>query len=105
MGNDRTQNQIDAILNRARKDIPCIIVGDFNLLPTSKYIKMLSDNYKNLIDKYKIKSTRPEFDDRLDKGNLVCDYVFVNNKVKVNDFYVLNSNASDHLPLVLDFDL
>lgn len=105
MGNDRTQNQIDTILNKARKDIPCIIVGDFNLLPTSKYIKMMSDNYKNLIDEYKIKSTRPEFNDGLDKGNLVCDYVFVNNKVKVNDFYVLKSNASDHLPLVLDFDL
>ena len=50
MGNDRTQSQIDAILNRARKDIPCIIVGDFNLLPTSKYIKILSDNSVEVSD-------------------------------------------------------
>ncbi len=105
MGNERTQSQIDTILSRARKDVPCIIVGDFNLLPNSKYIKILNKSFVNLIDKYNIKSTRPEFDDGLDKGNVVCDYVFVNDKVKVNDFCVLNSNASDHLPLVLDFEI
>lgn len=59
----------------------------------------------NLIEKYNIKSTRPTFDDGLDKGNIVCDYIFINDKVKVNNFKVINSNASDHLPLMLDFDI
>lgn len=59
----------------------------------------------NLIDKFNIKSTRPDFDDGLDKGNMVCDYVFVNDKVKVNNFIVSNSNVSDHLPLILDFNI
>ena len=58
----------------------------------------------NLIARFNIKSTRPEFDDGLDKGNMVCDYIFVNDKVKVNNFYVINSNISDHLPLILDFE-
>ena len=59
----------------------------------------------NLIDEYNIKTTRPTFNDGLDKGDLVCDYIFVNNKIKVNDFKVLDNNVSDHLPLLLDFDI
>jgi len=31
--------------------------------------------------------------------------LFVNNKIKVNNFRVINTNISDHLPLVLDFDI
>lgn len=49
----------------------------------------------NLVEKYNIKSTRPKFDDGLDKGNLVCDYIFVNYKVNVNDFRVIDTNTSD----------
>lgn len=85
--------------------IPCIVLGDFNLLLNTKGIQLISDKMNDLIDKYSIKTTRPIFDDRLDKENLVCDYIFVNNKVKVNDFKVLNNNSSDHLPLLLDFEI
>ena len=80
-------------------------MGDFNLLPDTESIQMLNKEMKNLIDIYKIKSTRPNFYDGLDKGNIVCDYIFVNDKIKVNDFRVLESSSSDHLPLWLDFDI
>ena len=102
---DRTILQTEKILSHIRYDIPSIVVGDFNLLPNTKSIEMLSKDMINLIEKYDIKSTRPKFDDGLDKGNLVCDYIFVNNKVKVNDFKVINTNISDHLPLTLDFSI
>ena len=36
---------------------------------------------------------------------MICDYVFVNNKIKVNDFRVVDSDISDHLPIILDFDI
>ena len=104
-GDERTIAQSEFILSKIRSDIPCIVVGDFNLLPGTESIKLLNDKMTNLIDKYNIKSTRPTFDDGLDKGDLVCDYIFVNEKVKVNDFKVLDSNVSDHLPLVLEFDI
>ena len=81
------------------------MVGDFNLLVESESIKMFDSKMVNLIYKYKISSTRPNFDDGLDKGNVVCDYIFVNDKVKVNDFKVLITDVSDHLPLILDFDI
>ena len=105
LGDDRTINQSKFILEKIRKDIPVIVVGDFNLLPNTESIKILNNELVNLIDKYNIESTRPNFDDGLDKGNIVCDYVFVNDKVKVNDFKVIESNVSDHLPLILDFDI
>ena len=88
-----------------RKDIPAIVVGDFNLLPETESIGLLNKELINLIDKYKIKSTRPHFDAGLDKGNLVCDYIFINDLVTINNFQILESNVSDHLPLLIDFEI
>lgn len=105
VGNEKTQNQTKFLLKLIRNDIPSIVVGDFNLLPNTSEIQQISQKMTNLIDKFGIKSTRPEFDDGLDKGGMVCDYIFVNDKVKANDFYVLDSDISDHLPLVLDFEI
>lgn len=105
IGDNRTIAQSEFILSQIREDIACIVLGDFNLLPNTKSIQMINRKMKNLIDIYNIKSTRPTFNDGLDKGNIVCDYIFVNDKIKVNDFKVLQSNASDHLPLLLDFEI
>lgn len=105
LGDERTVMQSEFILNNIRNDIPVIVVGDFNLLPGTDSIKLLNNKLNNLMDKYDIKSTRPTFDGGLDVGNLVCDYVFVNDKVIVNDFKVINSDISDHLPIILDFDI
>ncbi len=105
IGDERTINQSEFILSKIRNDIPAIVVGDFNLLPNTDSIKMLNNKLTNLIDKYNIKSTRPNFDDGLDKGNMVCDYIFVNDKVIVKNLMVFESNISDYLPLLLDFDI
>lgn len=104
-GNKRTKNQTKILLKNIRTDIPCIVVGDFNLLPQTKEIKLLSKKMRNLINEFDIKSTRPNFDDGLDTGNIICDYVFVNDKVKVNNFSVPQNTASDHYPMILDFEI
>lgn len=104
-GDERTVKQSEFILSKVRDDIPVIVVGDFNLLPNTKSIGLLNSKLINLIDVYNIKSTRPKFDDGLDTGDMVCDYVFVNDKVKVVDFKVINSLVSDHLPLILEFNI
>ena len=103
---ERTLHQCKYVLEAAkRRSIPTIIAGDFNLLPNTKSIGLLNKKFKNLINEYKIKSTRPDFEDELEKGSNIVDYIFVNNKIKVNNFEVINTNISDHLPLVLDFDV
>lgn len=105
IGDERTIAQSEFILSQIRDDIPCIVLGDFNLLPNTQSIQMLDDKMNNLIDTYQIKTTRPTFNDGLDKGNIVCDYIFINDKINVDDFRVLENNTSDHLPLILDFEI
>lgn len=106
LGDERTIEECKYVIEAAkRNDIPTIIVGDFNLLPESESITLLNGEFINLIDKYKITSTRPHVVDETDKGNVVVDYIFVNEKIKVNDFKVIDTDISDHLPLVLDFEI
>jgi endonuclease/exonuclease/phosphatase family metal-dependent hydrolase len=81
-----------------RSDLPTIVVGDFNLLPQTKSVKMMETKLVNLIKKYKIKSTRPGDD-------VIMDYIFVNDKIKVKNFQVINNKISDHFPLLLDFNV
>lgn len=104
-GDKRTLLQAESILSHVRYDIPSIIVGDFNLLPHTKSIELISEKMINLIEKYNIQSTRPLFDDGLDTGNVVCDYIFINSKVKEKSFNVIKNTVSDHFPLVLEFEI
>jgi len=102
----RSTKQIEKIIKIIeRKNIPTIILWDFNLFPETEWIKILSSKFKNLIFENNIKSTRPEFKDNLDEWNNIVDYIFVNDKIKVNTFEVINTDISDHLPLILDFDI
>lgn len=89
-----------------------IIGGDFNLNPDTKSVLMFEKaGYGNLIKEFDIKSTRnklswqqfkkqPEF-----VKQYFADYVFVSSGVKVNNFTVPYNEVSDHLPLILDFDI
>ena len=89
----------------ARENLPTIIVGDFNLLPQTKSIQMLNKKFRNLTTEYNIKSTRPYINNKKDTGNNIVDYVFVDDSIKIETFKVTNTDISDHLPLILDFDL
>jgi endonuclease/exonuclease/phosphatase family metal-dependent hydrolase len=105
-GDERTIAECEYVVKAAkRKDIPTIITGDFNLLPETGSIQILNKEFTNLISEYGITSTRPHFDDGTDKGNQVVDYIFVNDGIKVNNFEVPETDVSDHLPLILDFEI
>lgn len=106
-GDERTLAQTRYIVDAAkRNDIATIIVGDFNLLPDSASLQGLNDNFRNLISDYGITTTRPKFKDNLESGgDKVIDYIFVNQHIDVKDFRVPQTDVSDHLPLILDFEL
>ena len=106
LDSNRSNIQINKIIEISeRKNIPTIILWDFNLFPQTKWITLLSTKFRNLILEKNIKSTRPDFKDELDEWNNIVDYIFINDKIKVNNFEVINTNISDHLPLILDFDI
>lgn len=91
---------------------PHIIMGDFNLLPNTKSVSMFEEvGYKNLIKYFKITTTRNDLADHTKNDKQYfgkqhfADYCFVSPEVKVLNFEVPNVEVSDHLPLILDFEI
>lgn len=89
-----------------------IVGGDFNLNPNTKSVKIFEEEgYKNLIKDYKIENTRNEvsWKNYKDTPGFVkqhfADYCFVSSNVKVKNFEVPYNEVSDHLPLILEFEI
>lgn len=80
---------------------PVILTGDFNLAPSSDSIKQINKVLRNLSTEYKLSTTRTLLTHKTE----VCDYIFVSDDIKVNDFYASDSVISDHKALILDFDI
>lgn len=105
-GTDKTKRACETIRDFGLEAKGALVIcGDFNLFPDTESIEVLNEQFKNLCNEYSILSTRPETNELSDLSRNVVDYLFVNDKVKVNHFEVLQSEVSDHLPLVMDFDL
>lgn len=92
-----------------KKDNPKIIGGDFNLLPETKSILMFEKaGYRNLIKEFGIKDTRGKLNhERFARHDIqyFADYVFVSGGLKVISFKVPGVKVSDHLPLILEFEV
>lgn len=86
-------------------DLPCIICGDFNLFPDTKSIQILKDDFTSLVDIFDIQTTRPADNELAESERNVVDYIFTSQYVHVKDFQVIDSDVSDHLPLLLEFEL
>jgi len=84
-----------------------IIGGDFNLNPDTKSVKMFEEaGYKNLIRDFDIKNTRNELSwKQFNNVQHFADFCFVSPEVKVKSFEVPYNEISDHLPLILDFEI
>lgn len=101
-GNDETMKACQMLLDYVgRLDGAVIITGDFNLAPTSESIQVINQKFRNLATEYKLTTTR----NNLTSKTEVCDYIFTNDKVKINDFYMSDIIASDHNALMLDFSV
>jgi len=91
---------------------PKIVGGDFNLMPVTRSVKMFErSGFRNLIKEFDIRSTRNKISWEQFKNEpgfikqYFADYAFVSKGVLVNKFSVPNIEISDHLPLILDFEL
>lgn len=101
--------QSQTILKLAEKfKGPKIIGGDFNLLPRTKSVKMIEKaGYLNLITQFGIKTTRNSlsWSKFPNKKQYFADYVFTSPEIKIANFEVPQVKVSDHLPLILDFEV
>lgn len=106
MGTELTLEACTKIKNIALEvSYPSIITGDFNLFPDTKSMKVFDGKFTNLCNKFDIKTTRPQSNELSSKTRNVVDYILVSEGVKVNDFKVIDSDVSDHLPLILEFEI
>jgi endonuclease/exonuclease/phosphatase family metal-dependent hydrolase len=90
-------NQLDNLLNGLKTN-QTIVAGDFNTLPDSSIIKALNNVLVNT-DSSPQMPTKKDF-----KGNEVAefriDYIFTTPDIKTQSFKILESDASDHKPLL-----
>lgn len=101
-GNEFTMKACQQILDFTDSlDGAIIIAGDFNLEPDIQSLEILNRKFRNLTKEYKLASTRTDLTHKSEP----CDYIFVNDKVQVNEFYASEVVASDHQGLVLDFNV
>lgn len=101
-GNEETLRACKELVTYANSlDGAVVITGDFNLAPTSESIQFVNQSFRNLSTEFGFQTTR----NHLTSKTEVCDYIFVNHKVNVNNVYMPDIIASDHNALVLDFDL
>ena len=106
LGNEFTLSACRKILEKAKEvNYPTIITGDFNLFPDTVSMQMFYKDFTSLVDKYHISTTRPNHNELSHLERNVVDYILVSKNVKVNNFEVLESTISDHLPLILDFEI
>ena len=99
-GDDETLHACRQLVEYAKAlDGPVIITGDFNLAPDSESIGLVNDAFRNLSIEAELTTTR----NHLTSKKEVCDYIFVNDKVRVDNFFMSDAVASDHNGLVLEF--
>lgn len=102
-GNDETKRQMQMIKDYIDSlEGGVILTGDFNLSPQSESLNVLNSKLTNLCIKHNIDNTRNEF---ASAAIQVCDYIFVNDEIKVEKFEVVDKVVSDHQVLLLDFNI
>lgn len=83
-----------------------IIIGDFNTLPETQSLQIISGDLRNLIKEYKIERTRSNLSPYFGKPTFqkFADYAFISKDINLKKFEVIENEVSDHLPLVIEIE-
>jgi endonuclease/exonuclease/phosphatase family metal-dependent hydrolase len=116
---DRAEELRDLIKWFQRTGKPEVVLGDFNIPEIMPGMGLLYDyGYRNIRDEidnrvkgtYRIKegvrkSARRHFPGFTLPEMVNLDYILISESIKSLSLYTVNSNSSDHLPLVADIEL
>lgn len=83
------------------KNEPVIFCGDLNIIHESPAMRAL-DFLTDLTFENGVKNTLSGLKFN---GEVACDHVMINDKMKALNFEVMQSNASDHCPVVADVEI
>ncbi len=85
-------------------DFPTLLIWDFNLLPDSEGIKIIESEFINHMTHSSITRTRPwSIEKHIDVPNIV-DYVFTSQDIVVSNLTCIETDISDHYPLIVEFE-
>ena len=82
---------------------PVILAGDFNTFKVDE-LNILLDN-TNLVDAYSFNKTKQKFTEPSWKPKYRLDNILVSPEIKIKNYEILEAHFSDHLPVMVDFDL
>jgi exonuclease III len=103
---DRLKQSEKILSAMAAQEGSKILCGDFNLNPDTESIKMFGAAMKDLIKEYKITNTRNEVSWKyFNNKQYFADFTFVSPDIKVVNFEVPYNLVSDHLPMILEFEI
>lgn len=88
-------------------NLPAIIAGDFNLRIDTKSLQMFEDaGMRNLVKESKATTTRSShYENKWKKDDLYADYMIITKGIYVTNFKVMKDDVSDHLPMLIKFEL
>ncbi len=101
LGARTRHHQLDALYELVKKtDRPCVVAGDFNMLWGEREIGMFlaATGLKNANTE-----RLPTYPSRKPRRHL--DFVLHSKEIKIRDFQVPSVTFSDHLPVLVDFDV
>lgn len=120
MGEIARKNSVKLILDKIKQinksNLPLVLMGDFNLLPSDERIQMIK---KEMLDSRDVSEKEPFGSEGTFNGfnynkspTERIDYIFLlnNNKLKVNKYAVFNESknlkyASDHFPVYAELKI
>lgn len=97
----------------SQKIYPTIIAADFNMTEEGMCVKILNEDYKYMtsnIDNSLDKTIHPIFDPQkairgITVDNLKVDHIFGKDIKYINSYSIEDAGVSDHLPIILEFEL
>lgn len=86
---------------------PKIFCGDLNLMPETESMQLIENaGFINLIKKFRIPATRNKISwQQYHTVQNFADYIFVSKEIGVKAFEVTYNEISDHLPMILEFNI
>ena len=100
LGGKARREQIEEIITIVNKvKTPVVLMGDFNIFNGIKEIQKLIEQ-TNLVYDFDGKPTFPSY-----QPKKRLDYVFASKNIKIKNYKVLDFPFSDHLPLMVDFEV
>ena len=112
IGKEARKNSALLIMEKIKEiadNVPVVFMGDLNFTPEEPpYPIVLANDFLDSFKNENKKCTYTGFEIAGAKCKLI-DYVFTNNKFKINSFLIDDSNdgkyyPSDHLPIIVDAD-